>query len=62
MIAEGWLELGLVLFVGVYLLIRRPLQRGQLFKLANARLKHKHPQRAHHHQARSPSPSDIHIE
>ena len=55
MIAEGWLELGLVLalFVGVYLLIRRPLQRRQLFKLANARLKHRHPQRAYHHRARS---------
>ena len=55
MITEGWLQLGLVLalFAGVYLLIRRPLQRRQLFKLANARFKHKHSQRAYHHQARS---------
>ena len=56
MIRGGWLVLGMVLalvFAGVYLLIRPPFQRGQLFKLANARFKHKHPQRAHHRQAHS---------
>ncbi len=36
---EGWLETGgvLILMIGIYLVIRRPLQRKKLFDLASAR-------------------------
>ncbi len=47
---ESWLELGVVLgiLVGVYLLVRRPLQRKRLFDLSARKFKHRrngHPRR-----------------
>jgi hypothetical protein len=47
---DGWLQTGLVLLIaiGTYLLIRRPLQRKKLFDLAAGKLKH----RQHEHSAK----------
>jgi hypothetical protein len=50
---QGWLQTGVVLLllIGGYLLIRRPLQRKQLFDLAAGKLK----RRRHAHFTRKPS-------
>jgi len=40
---QKWIEFSLLLFllIAVYLMIRRPLKRREMFRLADARFKHR---------------------